>query len=122
MPSHAAVAQDTPCQASRPGRLQFMQKKKKKKCRQVATLTSIFTPLRLHWAIPFNKGTPPMDDRAICLDTPRTDSSLQRITEILLKFTRECGDIPACQYPLGQILKNHPWGVPLLNGIAYARF
>ena len=36
------------------------------------------------------------------LDTPRTDSSLQRITEILLTFTREYGDILVCQYPLGQ--------------------
>ena len=35
------------------------------------------------------------------LDTPRTDSSLWRITENLLKFTREYGDILACQYPLG---------------------
>ena len=43
-----------------------------------------------------------------CLDTPRTESSLQRITENLLKFTREYGDILACQYPLGQTLKNHP--------------
>ena len=42
-----------------------------------------------------------MDDRAICLpwdknfclDTPRTDSSLQRIAKNLLKFTREYGDI-----------------------------
>ena len=73
-----------------------------------------------------------MDDRAICLpwdinfaflDTPRTDNSLRRITENLLKFTREYGDILAYQYPLGQTLKNHPWGgggVPLLNGIASA--
>ena len=43
-----------------------------------------------------------------CLDTPRTDSSLRRITENLLKFTREYGDILACQYPLGQTLKSHP--------------
>ena len=51
--------------------------------------------------------------------TPRTDSSLRKITENLLKFTREYGDILVCQYPLGQTLKNHPWGgVPLLNGIA----
>ena len=57
-----------------------------------------------------------MDDRPICLytlgqkfclDTPRTNSSLQRITENLLKFTREYGDILACQYPQGQTLKNH---------------
>ena len=62
------------------------------------------------------KGTPPMDDRAICLpwdknfafDTPRTDSSLRRIKGNLLKFTREYEDILACQYPLGQTLKNHP--------------
>ena len=67
-----------------------------------------------------------MNDRAICLPwdkyfalTPLGHSSLQRITENLLKFTREYGDIIACQYPLGQTLKNHPWGVPLLNGIAH---
>ena len=42
-----------------------------------------------------------------CLNTPRTDSSLRRITENLLKFTREYRDILACQYPLGQTLKNH---------------
>ena len=51
-----------------------------------------------------------------CLDTPRTDSSLQRITENLLKFTREYGDILACRYPLGQVIHR---GVPLLNGIAH---
>ena len=70
---------------------------------------------------------PPMNDRAICLytlgqkfclDTPRTDSNLRRITENLLKFTREYGDILVCQYTLGQTLKNHPWGVRLLHGIA----
>ena len=68
------------------------------------------------WAIPFNNGTPLWIK--FCLDTPRTDSSLQRITENLLKFAREYGDILVCQYPLGQTLKNHPW-VPLLNGIAH---
>ena len=50
----------------------------------------------------------------IWLDTPKMD----RITENVLKFTREYGDILVCQYPMGQKLKNYPWGVPLLNGIA----
>ena len=68
-----------------------------------------------YWAIPFNKGTPlwmtellPTLGQKFCLDTPRTDSSLRRITGKLLKFTREYEDILACQYPLGQTLKNHP--------------
>ena len=26
-----------------------------------------FCGCSIHWAIPFNKGTPPMDDRAFCL-------------------------------------------------------
>ena len=76
----------------------------------------------MDWDIPFNKGTPhgwqsylPTLGQKFCLDTPRTDSSLQRITEILLKFTREYGDILACQYPLGQTLKNHPWGGTLIK-------
>ena len=43
-----------------------------------------------------------------CLDTPRTGNSLRRIAENLLKLTREYRDILACQYPLGQALKNHP--------------
>ena len=47
--------------------------------------------------------------------TPRTDSSLRKITENLLKFTREYGDILVCQYPLGQTLKNHPWGGTLIK-------
>ena len=62
--------------------------------------------------MPF-KGTPELfayPGTKLFLDTPRTDSSLRRITKILLKFTREYGDILACQYPLGQTLKNHPWG------------
>ena len=46
--------------------------------------------------------------KILLLTPPRTDSSLRRITENLLKFTREYGDILACQYPLGQTLKNHP--------------
>ena len=54
-----------------------------------------------------------MDDRTICLlskkkvwlDTPRTDSSSWKITENLLNFTEEHGDILVCQY---QTLKNHP--------------
>ena len=50
------------------------------------------------------------------LDTPRTDSSLQRITNNLLQTTREYGDILVCQYPLEQTLKNDP---SLLNGIAH---
>ena len=70
----------------------------------------------LKWAIPFNKGTPPYGwqsflptlGQKFCLDSPRTDSSLQRITENSLKFTREYRDILACQYPLGQTLENHP--------------
>ena len=57
-----------------------------------------------------------MDDRVylptlgqkFCVDTPRSDISLRRITDNLLKFTREYGDILECQYPLGQTLKNHP--------------
>ena len=69
------------------------------------------------WAIAFNKSTPlwmtdlfayiPWD-KNFCLDTPRTNSSLQRITKNLLKFTREYGDILVCQYPLGKTRKNHP--------------
>ena len=60
---------------------------------------------------------PPLGQK-FCLDFPRTDSSLRRITKNLLKFTREYGDVLAHQYPLGQTLKNHPWGgggVPLLS-------
>ena len=70
----------------------------------------------LYWAIPFNKGThygwqnylPPLG-RKFWFDTPRTDSSLWRITEILLKFTREYGDILVGQYTLGQ---NYQWAIP----------
>ena len=47
----------------------------------------------LYWAIPFNKSTPygwqnyfPPLGWKFWLDTPRTDSSLWRITEILLKL------------------------------------
>jgi len=57
----------------------------------------------MQWAIPFNK-VPPMDDsylptlrQKFCFDTPRTDSSLRRIMEKLLKFTRHYEDILACQ-------------------------
>ena len=57
-------------------------------------------------------------DKKFCLEIPRTDSNLRRITENLLKFTREYGDILVCQYPLRQTLKSHPWDVRLLHGIA----
>ena len=58
-------------------------------------------------------------DKIFCLDTPRTDSSLRRITEILLKFAREYGDILACQYPPGKDTEKSSIGVvPLLSGIA----
>ena len=51
---------------------------------------------------------------------PRTDSSLRRITEDLLKFTREYEDILACQYPPGtDTEKSSIGGVSLLNGIAH---
>jgi len=63
-----------------------------------------------------------MDDRAICLPWDRNFALTHlgqgvvygELRKFLLKFTREYGDILACQYPLGQTLKNHP----LLNGIA----
>ena len=76
------------------------------------------------WAIPYNKST--IRDRAIYLPwdkkfvlTPlyRTDSSLRRIRENLLKFTREYRDILVCQYPLGQTLKIIHRGVPFIYGI-----
>ena len=76
----------------------------------------------VNWAIPNNNGIPLWMTQLFaypwtkfCLDTSRTNSSLQRITDNLLKFTREYGNILVCQYFLGQTLKNHPWGGKLIK-------
>ena len=44
-------------------------------------------------------------------------TDMQYLIEGYVKFTRECGGILVCQYPLGQTLENHPEQVHLLNGI-----
>ena len=54
-----------------------------------------------HWAIPFNKGTSPMDDRAGQNLVLRSPGQTVVYGELRMKFTREYGDILVCQYPLG---------------------
>ena len=75
--------------------------------------------LAIGLSINFNKSTPPLYgqqsylptlEQKFCLDTPRTDSSLQRITENLQESTE------ISQHPLGQTLKHHPWGVAVGGG------
>ena len=82
--------------------------------------------LAIGLSINFNKNTPlyghqsylPTLEQKFCLDTPRTDSSLKRITENLQESTE------ISHHPLGQTLKHHPWGwrlgveVRFINGIA----
>ena len=71
------------------------------------------------WAVPFNKGTPPLPPYGWKLFaypswaknfalTPLGQTVVYGELRILLKFTRDYGDILACQYPLGQTLKDHP--------------
>ena len=86
-----------------------------------------FPLIAILWAIPFNKGTLhglqsywPIVGQKFWLDTPKTNSSLQRITENLYWNSQDSMEISQCvNTPRGRHRKIIHRGVPLLNEIAH---